>query len=296
MPRVLICALICSAVLLANAGPMPLTVKDISLMLRSGYSSNTVLDELIKRRFADTLDTFKETQLIHAGASPELLLALKSGSYTVSPEQVAKVQEEKELEAKRRAAAAEESRKFSTLQQAQLARERAAEEVRRQVDGHLIYQQVKGDLIQYRNGAITRFDDSSLEDKKLFLIYFSAHWCAPCRLFTPGLVNYYNEAAAKHPEFDVIFVSQDKSPFGMETYMREANMPWPAIDYQKIAAKPGLQKYAGKGIPDLVLVDGSGKVLADSYQGDQYVGPAKVLQALDNILTKGTATAVAQAR
>ena len=164
-----------------------------------------------------------------------------------------------------------------------------------QINGQLIYQQVKGDLVQYRNGAITPFDDGTLERKKLFLIYFSAHWCGPCRLFTPSLVNYYNDAMAKHPEFDVIFVSRDKSPFGMETYMRETNMPWPAIDYQKIPGKAGIQKYAGKGIPDLVLVDGSGKVLADSYQGDQYVGPAKVLQALDNLLSKGTATAVAQA-
>jgi len=265
-------------------------------MLRSGYSSKTVLEEVRKRRFADTLDTPQETQLIHAGASAELLVALKSGSYTISAEELAKVQQQKELEAKRRAAVAEESQKFNTLHQAQLARDRATESVRRQVDGQLIYQQLKDDLVQYRNGAISRFDTNALEDKKLFLIYFSAHWCAPCRLFTPGLVNYYNETAAKHPEFDVIFVSRDKSPFGMETYMRETNMPWPAIDYQKISEKAGIQKYAGKGIPDLVLVDGSGKVLADSFQGEQYVGPAKVLQALDNILTKGTATEVAQAR
>src|SRR5438477_574144 len=286
MFRLLICVLTCSIVVVAKAGPAPLTVKEISLMLRSGYSSKTVLEELSKRRFGDALDTFKETQLIHAGASPELLLALKTGTYNVSPEEVAKLQQQKELEAKRRTALAEESRKFNTLRQAQVARDRAADDVRQQIDGQLIYQQVKGDLVQYRNGAITRFDDGTLERKKLFLIYFSAHWCGPCRLFTPSLVNYYNDAMAKHPEFDVIFVSRDKSPFGMETYMRETNMPWPAIDYQKIPGKDGIQKYAGKGIPDLVLVDGSGKVLADSYQGDQYVGPAKVLQALDGILSK----------
>lgn len=275
---------------------MPLTVKDISLMLRSGYSSQMVLEELGKRRFADTLDTFKETQLIHAGASAELLLALKGGTYTVSPEELAKVQQQKELEAKRRAAVVQESRKFNTLRQAQVAQERAAEEVRRQVDGRIIYQQVKGDLVQYRNGSVTRFEDTALAEKKLFLIYFSAHWCPPCRLFTPGLVNYYNEVVAKHPEFDVIFVSRDKSPFGMETYMREANMPWPAIEYEKIPAKPGIQRYAGRGIPDLVLVDGTGKVLADSYQGDQYVGPAKVLQTLDKILSQGSGNQLAQAQ
>ena len=299
MFRLFICVLACSIALATKAAPLPLTVKDISLMLRSGYSSKMVLEELGKRRFADTLDTFKENQLIYAGATPELLLALRGGTYTLSADDVAKlkqqVEQQKELDAKRRAAAAEEARQFDTLRQAQLARDRAAEAVRRQIDDRVIYQQVKGDLVEFRNGSISRFDDTALEGKKLFLIYFSAHWCQPCRLFTPNLVNYYKDAVAKHPELDLIFVSRDKSPFAMETYMHESNMPWPAIDYEKISGKGGIQKYAGKGIPDLVLVDSSGKVLADSYQGDKYVGPAKVLDALSTILTKGTGAEVAQA-
>jgi nucleoredoxin len=271
-------------------------VKDISLMLRSGYSSKTVLEELGKRRFADTLDTFKENQLIYAGASPELLVALKGGSYAVSAEEAARIQQQKELEKKQRTVKTEDARKFDTLYQAQLAQGKAADEMRRQIEARAVYQQVKGDLVQFRNGSVTPFDDGALADKKLFLIYFSAHWCQPCRLFTPNLVKYYNEASAKHPEFDLIFVSRDKSSFAMETYMREASMPWPAIDYQKIATKAGIQKFAGQGIPDLVLVDSTGKVLADSFQGGQYVGPGKVLQALDKILSTGTKTEIAQAR
>jgi nucleoredoxin len=287
-------AVVCSFIGLAKAAPMPLTIKDIGLMLRSGYSSKTVLEELTKRKFADTFDSTNETQLIHAGASPDLVLALKSGSYTVSVEEIARVQQQKEMEAQRRAAAADEARKFNT--QAQVARDRAAEAVRQKVDSHVIYQQVKGDLVQFRNGGVSRFDDGGLENKKYFLIYFSAHWCGPCRKFTPGLVNYYNDTSGKHPEFDLIFVSCDKSPFGMETYMRETNMPWPAIEFEKLAQKDGLQKYAGKGIPDLVLVDSSGKVLADSYHGEQYLGPESVLQALDSVLTKERSKDVAQTR
>jgi len=297
MFRILICTVACAVALVANAASPPLTVKEISLMLRSGYSSKAVLEEVTKRRFADTFDTFKENQLIYAGATPELLATLKNGTYTVSAEEIAKLQQQqKELEAKRRAALAAEAGKFNTLHQAQLAQDRAANEVRQQIDGQLIYQQIKGALVQYRNGSIAPFDDTALQNKNLFLIYFSAHWNSPCRLFTSGLVNYYNDAIAKHPEFDVIFVSRDKSPFGMETYMREANMPWPAIEYQKITGKAAIQKYSGQGIPDLVLVDGSGKVLADSFQNGQSVGPAKVLQALDQILSKGTATKVARAQ
>src|SRR6266849_7468987 len=93
-----------------------------------------------------------------------------------------------------------------------------------------------------------------LEKKKLIALYFSAHWCAPCRKFTPELVEYYNRVATQHPEFEIVFVSFDKSQFAMETYMREANMPWPAVDFPKIGGKEAIRKYAGDGIPCLVLV------------------------------------------
>ena len=33
--------------------------------------------------------------------------------------------------------------------------------------------------------------DSALEGKDLVLYYFSAHWCPPCRQFTPLLKDFY---------------------------------------------------------------------------------------------------------
>src|ERR1700751_1591874 len=112
MSRLLLCALACSIAVLAKAVPLPLTTKDISLMLRSGYSSKTVMEELSTRRFADTLDTFKENKLIYAGASPELLMALKAGNFTVSAADAAKIQQQlqqqKELEKQQRAVKAQE--------------------------------------------------------------------------------------------------------------------------------------------------------------------------------------------
>ncbi len=43
-------------------------------------------------------------------------------------------------------------------------------------------------------------------------------------------------------------------------------------------------KYAGDGIPDLVIVNRAGKILADSYVRGTYVGPAQVLTELDKLL------------
>jgi nucleoredoxin len=281
-------------VFVAQAGQLPLTVKEMSLMLRSGYSSDALIQELAARHFADKLDADKEKTLTQAGASAELIAALKSGTYSLSPEQMASAQQQIADKTKRRAAEAEASRQFDSLYQSQIARQRADGPTRPPVtNANAVRELVKGDLVSFHNGALGHFDDEALEKKKLIALYFSAHWCAPCRKFTPTLVDYYNRVAPQHPEFEIIFVSSDKSQFGMDTYMREANMPWPAIDYQKLGGKDAIKKYAGDGIPCLVLVDQTGKVISDSFAGKEYVGPGKVLTDLDAIFAGATTPRVA---
>jgi nucleoredoxin len=46
--------------------------------------------------------------------------------------------------------------------------------------------------------------DSALEGKDLVLYYFSAHWCPPCRQFTPMLKDFYEVML-----FKVFFVQSD---------------------------------------------------------------------------------------
>src|SRR5437016_4200841 len=259
------------SLLIAKAGQLPLTAKDVGLMLRARYSSNALMKELSVRYFADTLDEAKEKALIQSGASAELITAIKSGTYSLSAEKMATAQEQMADQAKRRAAEAENSRKFNTLYQNQLAQKRAAAAPSGS-GGDAISQFLKGDLVQWRNGGVVHADDTALANKKLIAFYFSAHWCGPCRKFTPQLVDYYNRVASQHPEFEIIFYSYDKSPFAFETYMREANMPWPAIDYAKLKGKDALAKSAGNGIPSLVLVDSSGNVISASHAGGQNLG------------------------
>ena len=264
-------------------------------MLRSGYSSNAIMQELSIRYFAEKLDVEKEKTLLQAGASAELITALKSAKYSLSPEQMTIAQQQIADQTKRRAAEAARSRQFDSLYQSQMARERAA--ARPQVpNANALRDLVKGDLVSLRNGALGHFDDEALEKKKLIALYFSAHWCPPCRKFTPELVDYYNRVATQHPEFEIVFISFDKSQFAMETYMREANMPWPAIDFPKLGGKEAVRKYAGKGIPCLVLVDATGTVISSTYSGAQYLGPAKVLGDLDAIFAGKVLDKVAQNR
>ncbi|HWY39994.1 MAG TPA: thioredoxin-like domain-containing protein [Chthoniobacterales bacterium] len=266
-----------------QAGQLPLTVSEISLMLRAGYSSNTLIKELSTRHFVDVVDEAKEKTLINSGASAELIAALKSGTYSLSAEKTAAMLQQMAALDERRAVEAEISRKSDARYQAQVTRERTSKSPAPSAAEGAVPELLKGDLVQYRNGSLTHFDDSSLANKKLIAVYFSAHWCGPCRKFTPQLVEYYNRVAPQHPEFEIVFYSHDRSPADFETYMHETNMPWPAIDFAKLKGKQSLTKNAGPGIPSLVLFDSSGKLISSSYAGSQYRGPQQVLADLDAI-------------
>jgi nucleoredoxin len=281
------------SILFVSGAELPLTAKEIALMLRMGYSSSAIEQELSVRHFADILDAAKEMQLTQAGAPPDFLDALKNGAYSVPPEEIARAKEQLEAQARRRAQHAEESRKFNTLYQDQLAKDRTAAQGRA-ARANAVYNFVKGDLVRSRNGSLVQADDEALIRKKLIAFYFATNQDAQCRKFTPQLVEYYNRVAPQHPEFEVIFYSFDQSAAAMELYMRETNMPWPAIDYEKLPAKESIRKNAGSGIPSLVLVDQTGKILSSSYAGTEYLGPAKVLADLDSIFAGNTPAKVAQ--
>jgi nucleoredoxin len=261
-------------------------------MLRSGYSSEVVQRELSVRRFAGSCDAAAEKALVEAGAAPALIDAIKDGSYASSPADAQAAQSQLAAQAARRARETEQSRKFDTLYQDQLARARAAAPAQVQTASPLI-DQLRGDLVLWKTGSLTRFDDEALGKKKMIALYFSAYWCGPCRKFTPQLVEYYNRVTSQHPEFEIVFVSRDRSPFGMETYMRNTQMPWPAIDFQKLPGKAALKKYGGESIPCLVLLDASGRVISDTYTGTNYVGPEKVLADLEAIFAKAPAAVAA---
>src|SRR5438552_5652922 len=280
-----VCCAICSA--------MPLTAKDVGLMLRSGYSSEAVMRELSARHFADSFDSTVEKQLVKSGANQSLIDALRSGTYNLSSSEMAATKEKLADKEQREVLAAEQSRASGPPQQSTPAPARSSAPAAVGAPG-ATYQLLKGDLVYWHQGSLSHFDDEGLENKKLYLFFFSANWSPQARKFTPQLVEYYNRVAPQHPEFEVIFFSADRSPFGMETYMGQASMPWPAVDYEKLGGKAAIQNNFVRGLPCLILVDGSGKIRSNSYGTERNLGPETVLADLDKILSGKSESAVAQ--
>jgi len=134
---------------------------------------------------------------------------------------------------------------------------------------------LKGKLVALTGKRIGKYEMA--EEPQFYAFYFSAHWCPPCRAFTPKLVEFYNAQEGKKKNFEIIFVSSDHDEKSMEEYIKVDAMPWPAIAFRSVERMKEIKKYAGAGIPCLVLVDREGKVISDSYEGKTYVGPTKVM-------------------
>ena len=62
-------------------------------------------------------------------------------------------------------------------------------------------------------------------------MYFSAHWCPPCRGFTPKLAEWYNnfKKLPNGDKLEIVFVSSDRDEKTFKEYYAE--MPWLALPY-----------------------------------------------------------------
>lgn len=136
-------------------------------------------------------------------------------------------------------------------------------------------------LIESKNGKAVPFEAG--ETKPEFTaIYYSAHWCPPCRALTPKLVTWYKNTKARFKNFELVFASSDKDEAAMMDYMKEDKMPWPAIKFDEKKSS-GVGKYAAGGIPYLVLLDKDGKDLT-GQPGNEWQHPSKVMPEIEKIL------------
>ena len=91
-----------------------------------------------------------------------------------------------------------------------------------------------------------------LSSTKIVGIYFSAHWCPPCRAFTPKLAEDYNKMKAAGNDIEIVFASFDQSEPDFKGYF--ADMPWVAFPHGDPRIKTNTDEYGVSGIPCLVVL------------------------------------------
>jgi nucleoredoxin len=97
-------------------------------------------------------------------------------------------------------------------------------------------------------------------NKKIIGLYFSGSYCPPCKKFTPILKDIYLKIKEKNNDFEIIFISSDKSENEFKEYYN--SMPWLAVPYEKRHIKTKLCNLFGiKTIPRLIILDNDNEVI-----------------------------------
>lgn len=130
-----------------------------------------------------------------------------------------------------------------------------------------------GSDLMNKDGPVKITD--ALEGKTHVMLYFSAHWCPPCRGFTPCLAKAYKE---RQTNVEVVFISSDRDEAAFEEYF--ADMPWLALPYVAREKKDELSKtFEVRGIPTLIILDAEGNLVTRNGRAEYeaYFGIKKEL-------------------
>ena len=105
---------------------------------------------------------------------------------------------------------------------------------------------------------------------KIVALYFSAHWCPPCRQFTPILKSVYEayKNSNMNSKLSIVFVSGDRSQSEMTAYMKEAHGNWPGVSPGSSLQQSLNTTFQIRGIPALVVIDINGEILSREGRQD----------------------------
>ena len=92
-------------------------------------------------------------------------------------------------------------------------------------------------------------------------LYFSAHWCPPCRNFTPKLKNFYEVVNKNQKQIEIIFVTSDKSEAEFNEYF--GSMPWISLPFKDESIDNLKQTFEVMGIPTFLVFNSEGKLIDD---------------------------------
>jgi thiol-disulfide isomerase/thioredoxin len=108
------------------------------------------------------------------------------------------------------------------------------------------------------------FKLSSLKGKYV-LIDFWASWCVPCRAENPYLLKAYNELKSKN--FEIVGVSLDDKKAAWLQAVQSDQMPWTQVSDVKGFKTEVAVRFGITAIPQNVLLDPQGKVIAKDLRG-----------------------------
>jgi len=125
-------------------------------------------------------------------------------------------------------------------------------------------QEILGDkyLIKEDGSHISGYQ--ALSGKRKVLVYFSAHWCPPCRGFTPMLKHHYEDYLYEN-DIEIVFVSSDSTADNAKRYFDQMG-GWLMTAHNSEESRALKQLCNVRGIPHLAMFGRDGNLIGGSVR------------------------------
>mmetsp|Transcript_31863 Transcript_31863/g.66975 ORF Transcript_31863/g.66975 Transcript_31863/m.66975 type:complete len:408 (+) Transcript_31863:139-1362(+) len=136
-----------------------------------------------------------------------------------------------------------------------------------------LFKSLPNDTLLAKGGSRNIKPSEAFANVDLVLLYASAHWCPPCRKYTPELVRFYRDAKKiykadpkRMKSIEIVFVSADHDISGFKKYYD--TMPWLAVPFEADTRERILSWMKATGVPKLMTLDGrTGRILESNAVG-----------------------------
>lgn len=104
---------------------------------------------------------------------------------------------------------------------------------------------------------------SSVDQRKTICLFFSAHWCRPCKIFTPQLVKLYNTInhTGENKQLEIILISLDRDSNGFTEHLK--SIPWLTAPFDVDATRQLCNRFGINHIPSLIPLAFDGETIVE---------------------------------